>query len=71
MTDQEQNGCLYIFGDLKSREPWHYCGAPRQEDSSYCDHHHAICYNKLRRRVRVESGEVTTTYLTDSLDDAA
>jgi len=71
MAEHDIDGCHYIIGELKSDEPWHYCGRLRRQGSSYCDHHHTICYHRLRRRVRIERGEITTAYLTDILDDAA
>lgn len=67
----DSTGCRYIIGELKSDEPWRYCNAPRRDGSSYCKDHHAICYHRTRRRERVETGEVTTSYLADRYDNAA
>jgi hypothetical protein len=34
-------GCSYVLDECDGRRA---CGAPRREASSYCPHHHAICY---------------------------
>lgn len=64
-------GCRYILGELKSEDPWHYCGAPRRQGSSYCEDHHTICYSRLRRRMGVETSEVTAPFSADMIDHAA
>lgn len=71
MTDHETEGCRYIIGELKSAEPWRYCGAELKPGSSYCPAHHAACYYRLRRRQRVEEGMATAIYLADIVDNAA
>ena len=70
MCDRETNGCRYIIGELKSDEPWRFCGAELKPGSSYCATHHAACYRRLRLRKRAEDGVVTTIYLTDIVDGA-
>jgi hypothetical protein len=42
------HGCRFILGSPSERD---FCGADRQPGSSYCAHHHAICY------VRPESAQ--------------
>jgi hypothetical protein len=40
-------GCAYILDPKGHAGPHHRlgrCGAPRQEGSSYCPHHHALCH---------------------------
>jgi hypothetical protein len=34
-------GCSYVLDEPDARR---VCGAPRREASSYCPHHHAVCY---------------------------
>ena len=38
---RDPDGCRFILGGPSERD---YCGADRQTGSSYCAHHHAICY---------------------------
>jgi len=71
MTDHETDGCRYTIGELKSEEPWRYCGAERKPGSSYCPGHHAACYYRLRRRNRVEDNPGAATNLTHIVGDAA
>jgi len=66
----DTEGCRYIVGELKSANPWHYCGEMLRQGSSYCDEHHAICYYRRSRRVHVEKNMVTAAYFT-MIDDAA
>jgi hypothetical protein len=40
MTDLA-GGCAYVIEDANGQ---HDCGALRQSRSSYCAHHHGICY---------------------------
>jgi GcrA cell cycle regulator len=40
------NSCRYPQGD----GPFVFCGQPKQDGSSYCAHHHRICYVPLSRR---------------------
>jgi hypothetical protein len=43
-------GCRFLDDDYRA------CGEPRRAGSSYCDHHHAICYlpaGSLAERERV------------------
>jgi hypothetical protein len=52
--DGEDLGCAYIVDESGSRGN---CGAPRQAFSSYCPHHHSLCYiacgsNAEARRLR-------------------
>jgi len=68
---EESEGCRYIVGELRSDEPWRYCGAIQRPGSSYCEDHHAVCYYRLRRRKVVVDDAVTTVYFTDIVDDAA
>lgn len=47
-------GCAYLVERPGGRE---ICGAPRQASSSYCPHHHSLCYipcgsNAEARRIR-------------------
>ena len=37
----EDLGCAYIVVGSRGTA---YCGAPRQASSSYCPHHHSLCY---------------------------
>src|ERR1700751_6424918 len=34
-------GCAYIIDEADGRRP---CGAARRPSSSYCPHHHSLCY---------------------------
>src|ERR1700757_3418815 len=38
---QKDAGCAYIVDALGGQHP---CGAKRQPSSSYCPHHHSLCY---------------------------
>lgn len=31
--------CRYPLGEFESHPPYLYCGLPKQQDSSYCQHH--------------------------------
>ncbi len=42
--------CRYPIGEPSS-EDFFFCGAPKIENSSYCQHHDAICYMPAHRRV--------------------
>jgi hypothetical protein len=35
-------GCAYVLEEANGR--WRACGAQRRRLSSYCAHHHAVCY---------------------------
>lgn len=37
------SGCQWLDGEPRERQ---FCGAPRLEDSSYCEAHHARCWIK-------------------------
>jgi hypothetical protein len=37
----DEAGCSYVLDEPNGRR---ICGAPRREASSYCPHHHAVCY---------------------------
>ena len=39
----DADGCQWLEGEPRERR---FCGAPTQERSSYCDHHHSICFVK-------------------------
>ena len=39
-------GCRYAVTDDK---PHQFCNAPMKDGSSYCEHHHAKCYDGLPR----------------------
>lgn len=41
-AEVEEDGCKYIEGDTKAI--WTYCNGQRKFGSSYCEHHHGICY---------------------------
>lgn len=49
VTDRE--GCRYVLGD-PGDDDWHYCGKKRKSGSSYCAHHHGLCYHLPRVSVR-------------------
>lgn len=34
-------GCAFVIDEPSGRQA---CGAPRRQGSSYCPHHHALCY---------------------------
>jgi hypothetical protein len=40
---EKEDGCAYILGESggSCRQT---CGAPRRLSSSYCPHHHSLCY---------------------------
>ena len=38
---EKDDGCAYIVDESGSRRS---CGATRQPSSSYCPHHHSLCY---------------------------
>ena len=38
---EEALGCAYILDGSDGRHP---CGATRRPSSSYCAHHHSLCY---------------------------
>ncbi len=40
----EAHHCRFAFGD---HPPFSFCGAQREEGSSYCSHHKAICCNGI------------------------
>jgi len=46
MTDRAA-GCAYVIEDANGQ---HDCGALRQLRSSYCAHHHGICYVAIGSR---------------------
>jgi hypothetical protein len=37
----EESGCAYVVEDPEGRRR---CGEPRRPSSSYCTHHHSLCY---------------------------
>jgi hypothetical protein len=37
----EESGCAYVVEDPAGRRR---CGEPRRPSSSYCMHHHSLCY---------------------------
>jgi|SRR4029077_18439337 hypothetical protein len=39
--DCEDPGCAYVVEESDGRRT---CGAPRRPSSSYCPHHHSLCY---------------------------
>jgi GcrA cell cycle regulator len=45
LIDLEPNDCRYPYGELGDTT---YCGHPKQDGSSYCTPHHALCYEKPR-----------------------
>jgi hypothetical protein len=47
LLDLDDNDCRYVFGD----GPFLFCGDPKQDKSSYCPHHHAICWTSARQPV--------------------
>jgi hypothetical protein len=38
---EEESGCAYVVEGPEGRR---MCGDPRQPSSSYCQHHHSLCY---------------------------
>ena len=38
--------CAYMEGDV---QPYPMCGAPTRPGSSWCDHHHRICFTTIHR----------------------
>lgn len=38
---EKDAGCAYIVDESDGRRP---CGATRRPSSSYCPHHHSLCY---------------------------
>lgn len=54
----EGSGCAYVVEDPEGRRR---CGEPRRPSSSYCPHHHSLCYilcgstAEIRRLQEVEA----------------
>lgn len=51
----EDNDCRFPFGE----GPFLFCGDEQQAGSSYCSHHHAICWDKPKSnppKARIYSG---------------
>lgn len=42
LFELEDNDCRYPYGN----GPYLFCGDPKQEQSSYCSHHHSVCWVK-------------------------
>lgn len=44
LLELEDNDCRFPFGE----GPFLFCGDPVQGRSSYCAHHHDICWDRVR-----------------------
>lgn len=44
MLELKENDCRFPYGDTD--KSFRFCGAPREKGSSYCGHHHHICYTQ-------------------------
>lgn len=48
IAELEPNDCRFPYGDRDIL----FCGHSKQEKSSYCSYHHAICWEPARTNVR-------------------
>jgi hypothetical protein len=54
IEEKSEGGCAFILDDGGS------CGGGRKQNSSYCDHHHALCHiaeGSVRERRRLRETE--------------
>lgn len=59
LVELEDNDCRFPFGE----GPFLFCGDPVQGKSSYCAHHHAICYSPPHHRAGHISGPASISAL--------